>query len=84
LRYELESLLNEDEEEDEYEEDEDEDEEEDEEIEDLRCELGSLEEELEGVKATYEETLDRFYELEDDKKYLLWDIMELAEQLVVS
>jgi len=62
----------------------DEDEEEDEEIEDLHCELGYLEEELEGVKGTYEETSDRFYELEDDKKYLLWDIMERAEQLVAS
>jgi chromosome segregation ATPase len=62
----------------------DEDEEEDEEIEDLHCELGYLEEELEGVKGTYEETSDRFYELEDDKKYLLWEIMERAEQLVAS
>jgi len=62
----------------------DEDEEEDEEIEDLHCELGYLEEELEGVKGTYEETSDRFYELEDDKNYLLWEIMERAEQLVAS
>jgi chromosome segregation ATPase len=85
LRYKLESLLNEDEEEEDgHEEDEDEDEEKDEEIEDLHCKLGYLEEELEGVKATYEETLDRFCELEDDKQYLLWGIIELAEQLVAS
>jgi len=86
LRDELESLSDDDEEEGEEEENEEweEDEEEDEEIEDLKCELGYLEEELEGVKATYEETSDRFYELEDDKKYLLWEIMERAEQLIAS
>ena len=85
LRYELESLLEEDEDDDEEDdEDEDEDEEEDEEIADPRYQIEQLEEELEGVKGTYEETSDRFYELEDDKKYLLWEIMERAEQLVAS
>jgi len=39
---------------------------------------------VEQSAGTYEETSDRFYELEDDKKYLLWDIIDLAEQLVAS
>jgi chromosome segregation ATPase len=81
LRYELKSLHEEDEDEDNDEED---DEEEDEEIADLRYQIEQLEEELEDVKERYEEASDRFCELEDDKKYLLWDIMELAEQLVAS
>jgi chromosome segregation ATPase len=95
LRYELETLLEEDEDDDEEyneeweedEEDEDEeneDEEEDEEIADLRYQIEQLEEELEDIKERYEEASDRFYGLEGDKKYLLWDIMELAEQLVAS
>jgi len=97
LRYELESLIEEDEDDDEEddeereeddkdedEDEEDEDEEEDEEIADLRYQIEQLEEELEDVKERYEEASDRFYELEDDKKYILWEIMERAEQLVAS
>jgi len=96
LRYELESLrekYEKDEEEkedekDDYDEDEEEDddwdEEEDEAIADLRYQIEELEEELKNEKDNYEENLDRYYELEDDKKYLLWDIMERAEQLVAS
>ncbi len=99
LRYELESLLEEDEDneeddEEEWEEDEeddsddeneeDDDEEEDEEIEDLRYQIEQLEEELEDVKERYEEASNRFYDLEYDKKHLLWEIMEHAEQLVAS
>jgi chromosome segregation ATPase len=90
LRYELESLREEyeEDEEDAYDEDEEEDddwdEEEDEAIADLRYQIEELEEELQSVKDNYEETLDRYYELEEDKKYLLWEIMELAEQLVAS
>jgi len=95
LQYELESLLEEDEEEDEeddeeWEEDEgddsddENDEEEDEEIADLRYQIEQLEEELEDVKKRYEEASDRFCDLEYDKKHLLWEIMERAEQLVAS
>jgi len=43
-----------------------------------------MKEELTNEKDYYEETLDRLQELEDDKKHLLWDIMERAEQLVAS
>jgi fructose-1,6-bisphosphatase len=43
-----------------------------------------MKEELTNEKDYYEETLDRLQELEDDKKDLLWDIMECAEQLVES
>ena len=92
LRYELESLLEQDEDDkeddEEWEEDdedeEDEDEEEDEEIADLRYQIEQLEEELEDVKERYEEASDRFCDLEYDKKHLLWEIMERAEQLVAS
>jgi len=62
----------------------DQDEKEDEEIADLRYQIEQLEEELEGVKERYEEVSDRFCDLEYDKKHLLWEIMERAEQLVAS
>jgi len=97
LRYELQSLreeYEEDEEENEDEEDDydedgekdesDWDEEEDEAIADLRYQIEQLEEELKNEKDNYEEALDKFYELEDDKKYLWWEIMERAEQLIAS
>jgi len=97
LRYELQSLreeYEEDEEENEDEEDDydedgekdesDWDEEEDEAISDLRYRIEELEEELKNEKDNYEEALDKFYELEDDKKYLWWEIMERAEQLIAS
>ena len=97
LRYELQSLreeYEEDEEENEDEEDDydedgekdesDWDEEEDEAIADLRYQIEQLEEELKNEKDNYEEALDKFYELEDDKKYLWWEIMECAEQLIAS
>jgi len=97
LRYELQSLreeYEEDEEENEDEEDDydedgekdesDWDEEEDEAISDLRYQIEELEEELKNEKDNYEEALDKFYELEDDKKYLWWEIMERAEQLIAS
>ena len=96
LRYELQSLREEyeedeeenEDEEDDYDEDGEKDEsdwdEEDEAIADLRYQIEELEEELKNEKDNYEEALDKFYELEDDKKYLWWEIMERAEQLIAS
>ena len=85
--YEEDEEENEDEEDD-YDEDGEKDEsdwdEEDEAIADLRYQIEELEEELKNEKDNYEEALDKFYELEDDKKYLWWEIMERAEQLIAS
>jgi len=84
LHYELQSLH-----EEYYDEDEEEDEgywdeEEDEAIADLRYQVEELEEKLKNEKDNYEEALNRFYKLEEDKKYLWLDIMKRAEQLVAS
>jgi len=68
----------------EEEDEDDEDEEEDEEIADLRYQIEQLEEELEDVKERYEKVSDKFCDLEYDKKHLLWEIMERAEQFVAS
>ena len=41
-----------------------------------------MKKDLTNERGYYEETLDRFSELEEDTKHLSWGIMEIADQLI--
>jgi len=62
----------------------DEDVKKDEEISDLIYDIQEYTEELEDARKMYKETLNRLCKLKKEKKELLQEIMEVAEQLIVS